>query len=154
MELLGRRRNQLIKYSVGDYVLVLPMQKKKIEPALRGPYKVIDHPHDMMYTIQSLVDPTIVMKIHPERMRLFLTNDTTIDDMLKLARFDDHEYVVNAILGHRGTNKKNMLFHVRWEGYGEDQDSEEPYDNLEGCDKLEDYVKLHRELSKILRIKD
>jgi len=143
-----------VKYNPGAFVFVVPIKRTgKLETTLEGPYKVLECVHDSLYLLQSLVDPTITIKCHPERLRLFLSDDTPESDLVKLARFDKKEYVVDKILNHRGTNKKNIEFLVRWEGYSSEDDSYEPFKNVDGCDKLDDYLQSHPDAKAIVQRK-
>jgi len=134
-------------YEVGDFVFVVPLQKKsKLDMTLKGPYKIIEKKNDHLYMLQSLLDPTDVTNVHAERLRLFLNDNTPEEDLIRLARFDNKEYIVDKVLDHRGTKRSQLRFLIRWEGYNESHDTWEPFRNLDGCDKLEDYLEKHPDI--------
>ena len=140
------------EYDPGMFVFICPIKRTgKMETNLMGPYKVLTKVHDSLYMVQSLVDPTDMLKVHPERMRLFLSDNTDEEELIKLARFDKKEYLVDKILDHKGTTKKNMLFKVRWEGYGPEEDTDEPLSAVDGCDKFEDYLDAHPDVKEVIR---
>ena len=48
---------------------------------------------------------------------------------------EEREFEVEAILGHEERNGV-ILFHIRWRGYGPEDDTLEPIENLDGCELL------------------
>ena len=62
---------------------------------------------------------------------------------LSVAQQNEQEFVVEAILGHRGSrNRRSTLaFKVRWAGFGDEHDSWEPYKGLMHVGKLHDYLR-------------
>ena len=52
---------------------------------------------------------------------------------------DEEGYPVEKLVGHRKGKGGRLEFLVRWEGYGEADDSWEPRSNLEGS-LVQDYV--------------
>jgi len=138
-------------YEVGNFVFVVPIQRRsKLYMPLQGPYKIVFKNHDNLYHLQSLFNPTDILSVHPERIRLMMNDDTPEEELSKLGRYDNKEYVVDQIINHKGDNKKNLRFLVRWEGYGEESDTWEPHKNLDGCDKLDTYLKNHVAVADIL----
>jgi hypothetical protein len=67
------------------------------------------------------------------------------DAPLRAAMNAQQEFIVEAILAHDGTyrDRKNLTFLVRWQGFP-GQDSWEPYKNLLGTAKLDEYCYTHQ----------
>jgi hypothetical protein len=71
-----------------------------------------------------------VSQVHLSRLhKLVVSSETTPAELLRIAGVDHNEYVVEAIVAHRGNvKKKNRLeFLVRWAGYKPADDTSEPY---------------------------
>jgi len=137
----------------GDYVLLYPshdVKLNKLAPRLQGPFKVIGHPSDVVYEIQSIVDPRCVMRVHPERMSPFyLPDDIKKAELEKLAESDEPEFKVKAIIEHQGHGKRTK-FLVHWDGYDNEEDyTWEPYDHVKDVDKFQEYMNTHPDLMKI-----
>ena len=83
-------------------------------------------------------------------MKPFLFNPA---DPLDVSRRDYLEYFVEAIISHRGNNKskkRDLHFLVKWQGYENDKNSWEPYENLREVKILHDYLVLHRMHNHVL----
>ena len=125
-------------------------QKQQLLSRYVGPFKVISH-QSPNYTLQL---PPTMSRVHPtfhvERLRLYKSPaekfDRPVYDRPAPILVNDHEeYVVDAILQHK-TNKrtKKLLFLVDWEGYGPEERSWEPRENLEHLDVFKEYCAMHR----------
>ena len=90
---------------------------------------------DSIYTIEDLVT-------HVHNLRPFIY-DPVRTSPLSVAQQNEQEFVVEAILGHRGSrNRRSTLaFKVRWAGFGDEHDSWEPYKGLMHVGKLHDYLR-------------
>jgi hypothetical protein len=136
----------------GDLVLLTPIQKpSKLRPRFLGPFKIIDKPAELVFKIQGILDPSRVMDVHASRLRPFKTRyDFTPEALENLLAVDDGEYLVEAVLGHTGSTKKDVRFVIRWAGYGPAHDSHEPWSNVEGNEAVNAYVEAHPELKATL----
>jgi len=139
-------------YKEGDYVLLTPLEKRnKFAAKYDGPYKVLECLAIHAYRLQSLVFAQKTLVVHPERMRPFLVPaDVTLQDLQDLARIDNDEFVVDNIVGHTGTTRRNLRFQVRWQGYGPEDDTMEPLKNVYGNKHLEVYLDAHPTLREVV----
>ena len=138
-------------FAVGEYVLCLPIEKTgKLAARREGPLKVIwcDDATNS-YKLQSLVDPNRVLLVHKERMCKFATReDINSEELKKLAALDEEEYMVETVLGHRGASINDIEFKLKWSGY--EETTWEPWVNVEGCIKLDEYLKDHADAATIV----
>ena len=146
--------------SIGELVLVTPVKKPgKTQSKLEGPYKVVARPSAAVYRLQSLVNPEVLLETHYLRLRKFqLKEEMTPEAQEKLARqlaqADDGEFTVEAVRSHTGSNKKNVRFLIKWTGYPEEENTEEPWSHVFKDNTLNEcvrnYVMCHPELHGLL----
>lgn len=86
------------------------------------------------------------VRFHVSRLRKF--NADMTEDPAKLAALDNNEFVVEAIVGHRGDRRRRagMEFRVRWLGYEPDDDTWLPYREVRELAALDRYAVDHPEL--------
>ena len=144
------------KFKVGDLVFYLAATKTpKLSARQSGPYKIIElNEEKLTYHLQSLIEPEKVLVTHPSRMCKFeMPDDAAMGEIERMAAFDEEEFMVSAITGHVGSDLSDLMFQVVWTGY-EDTDPEEcwePYLNVKGNSKLEEYISHHPEVLAIVR---
>ena len=111
----------------------------KMFPNKRGPLRVVNH-IGVNYTVQDLVTGK-PHDTHVTRLSeyLFDENDTSFTPY-DAARRDNHEQVVEAVLGHTGhyTDKRAMTFEIKWKG--ETATTMEPWKNVRLVDVLHVYL--------------
>jgi hypothetical protein len=96
------------------------------------------------YTIQDLLTgknfDTHISNLVP------FNYDTTRTDPKVVAMHDQEEFVIQEVLAHRGekSRRKTMEFKIRWEGFGPEFDTWEPYANLRDTDELLLYLNRNR----------
>jgi hypothetical protein len=115
----------------------------------RGPMRVNKVIRKDIYEVLDLISNK-VSQVHISRMHgVRVASDTALQDILKIAGYDHHEFVVESILDHRrtGTRKRDLEFLVRWYGYEPSDDSWEPFENLKEVAALDEYSKQHPELN-------
>jgi hypothetical protein len=135
-------------FSIGDYVLLSYPSRppNKISPIYRGPLVIVDKDNDI-YTCSDLITNKNI-RIHADRLRLFVVPSTFIhSDILALAAADKDEFVVDSIISHTGTSKRNFKFQVRWLGYEPDEDTWLPYSEVKDLAALDIYSRAHPELA-------
>ena len=134
--------SRITEYPVHSYVLFTPPVGRgdKLLPRHRGPYQVMEKV-DSIYTIEDLVSgKRIVTHVHNLRPFIYDPDRTS---PLSVAQQNEQEFVVEAILGHRGSRNRcsTLAFKVRWAGFGDEHDSWEPYKGLMHVGKLHDYLR-------------
>jgi hypothetical protein len=134
----------LAKYPSTDGVVTHRGPPNKLLPFLRGPMRVIGHLIDTdKYTIRSLITHRDE-DIHVSQLRAFIhATDATLVSLQTYARRDhQNAFVVQSIQGHRGEGYKRRLmeFLVRWEGFGPQADSWEPYSEIRDSGPLHTYL--------------
>jgi DNA (cytosine-5)-methyltransferase 1 len=105
-----------------------------------GPFLVVSHEGNT-YKVQNLVNKKIfTVNIH--RMHPFYFDEKRTNPQ-EVASHDEEEFLVEAILEHRGSfSKKSTLeFKVRWSGFGPDDDTWEPWSAVRNVDKLHEYLR-------------
>jgi len=138
-------RPPLSSFTAGSYVLVEDPQttnKPKLNPLHDGPFEVLGQRGNEVQ-IKNLINNK-ASYVHITRVRPF-HYDPVVTNPLHIATQDQQEFVVDSILQHRGSpsDKTHMQFLVRWQGYGPESDSWEPwYDAATGAG-VRDNVTLH-----------
>lgn len=159
-ERVGRanKNKEPSRFELGELVLYLtPHKTTKLAARQSGPYKITAiNEEKVTYQLQNIIDPSKTILSHPERLcRFMVPEGSTENDIKKLAAIDEDEYLVSEITAHRGTTKDDLEFQIVWTGY-EDMDPEEcwePYDNVRGCDKLEEYIVRHPAVAALIKHK-
>lgn len=141
-------------FNVGDFVLVRRLHdegKSKLDPMYRGPYKIVEVEGAVLVHLQHLFDPEYRRVVHRRELLPFLMRDDVhAEDLLELLDSDDKEYYVEKVIGHHGKNKRDIRFIIRWQGYGPESDTEEPWAHVQGNKHVEQYIRAHPELAKLL----
>jgi hypothetical protein len=137
-------------FNVGDYCLITYPTRAphKLSPLYKGPYLIVKKIRDDIVSVKDLLTSKI-LDFHISRLRVFKNSADTIgDDLLKLAAADRDEFIVEFIVDHRGSMKKNskLEFKVRWQGYEESEDTWEPYQGVKESSALDDYLQNHPEI--------
>ena len=116
-----------------------------------GPYEVINKKsNDNEYEIKHLATNKIYYA-HIIQLKSYHAN--AYHDPSKAAYVDQQLFEVEKIISHRipgfsnnklnnNNNKTKALFLVRWKDYGEDDDTEEPWNSLRSNTSLHEYLKL------------
>jgi transposase InsO family protein len=133
------------EFPINSYVLLDHPEgdRPKLNTKLKGPYQVVNL-IGSTYTIQDLLTGKN-FDTHISNLRPF-NHDTSRTDPKEVAMHDQQEYVLDSVLDHRGekSRRKTMEFLVRWEGFGPEFDSWEPYSNLRDTEKLLVYLLANR----------
>jgi hypothetical protein len=141
------------QFKVGDYVLVVYPTRPphKLSPIYRGPMKIVKKARDDIFELRDLITEKNI-PFHVDRLRIFNKEvNITEEDLKELAAADKDEFVVEAIVGHRGTlNKRSsMEFRVRWQGYDESEDTWLPLREVKDLVALDQYQMLNPELTHL-----
>jgi hypothetical protein len=140
------------EFTPGDFVLLRRNHDErapKLAPLLLGPYKVIECPAAQVYKIQSLYDPSITRTVHHRQLAVFnLRTDVDDTELARLAEYDNGEQIPMCINTHTGFNKRDILFNITWM---DGSTTDEPWHNVEGNDKILEYIRTHPELGHLLR---
>jgi len=134
------------EFAVGDMVLVSYPERAptKLHPRWFGPVKVVKI-EGHRYVCEDL-RTKLPREYNIERLKKYV-HDPARDD-LSVAAVDLEEFVVDSIVAHRGSPKKKskMEFLVRWQGYGPEADTWEPYKNVKELAALDEYARDHPQL--------
>jgi hypothetical protein len=81
---------------------------------------------------------------HIHNLRLLNYNPDRMSP-LEVAQQNEQEFIVEAIIGHRGNpnRRSTMEFNVRWARFDASCDSWEPYKALLHVDKLHDHLRIN-----------
>ena len=141
----------LTDFPVGSLVLRHQEGKSnKLSVKWLGPYEVINKKsNDNEYEIKHLATNKIY---YAHIMQLKSYHANAYHDLSKAAYVDQQLFEVEKIISYRipgfsnnklnNTNKTKALFRVRWRDYGEEDDTEEPWDSLRSNTSLHEYLKL------------
>jgi hypothetical protein len=133
------------EYPINSYVLLDHPEgnRPKLNTRLKGPYQVVNF-IGSTYTIQDLLTGKN-FDTHITNLRPF-NYDTSRTDPKEVAMHDQQEFVLGDVLAHRGdkNRRQTMEIEVRWEGFGPEHNSWEPYSNLRHTEKLIAYLSANR----------
>ena len=72
----------------------------------------------------ELKDHNKLIEVHIDRLRKFnVSDDITPSEVLQYAAADVDEFVVESIIDHVGTSKRNYEFRVCWLGFDPNEDT-------------------------------
>lgn len=121
----------------------------KLAPRWRGPLVVVER-QGSVYQCQDLLTHKVV-SFHATRLKQYNMEQT--EDPAAVAAVDAEEFVVEAIVAHRGPRgprgnyRRNQLeFRVRWAGYQPEDDTWLPYREVAELAALDAYAAMHPEL--------
>lgn len=148
--LAGNRDIEPTVFEQGDYVLCrYPARPpSKLVSYWRGPLRV----ESMSGSVVRCVDlcSGVELPLHVSRLKKFDANGMPEEELRELAARDRSEYIVEAIVEHRGPKtgfpRKNLEFRVRWRGYEPAEDTWEPYSHVKDLEALDAYAVDHPEL--------
>jgi hypothetical protein len=142
-------------FPINSYVLVqYPMTRMgrraptKLHMPLKGPFRVVGFQGDK-YTVLNMVNNEQYV-YHVTQLQPFHHDPRRLNPY-DVALHDTMAYNVERIIRHEGTtnNRSNLKFLVKWEGYGEDQNTWESYHELRHNALLHEYLNTHRMRSLI-----
>jgi hypothetical protein len=135
-------------FPINSYVMRLHPSERppsKFHTKWAGPYRVVNYiAASQTYALQDLLNNK-TFDAHVTQLKQFMYTADDADAPLRAAMDANQEFIVEAILGHNGSyrDRKNLQFLVRWHGFP-GQDSWEPYQNLLGTTKLDEYCYTHK----------
>jgi transposase InsO family protein len=128
-------------FKVHDYVLVSYPERPptKLHPKWKGPMIITEVNGDIYTCAEVLSNAT--MQVHVERLKLY-RHDAAVSAE-EAATWDSQSFLVEKILAHRGSTRKKtaMSFKVRWEGFGPEDDTWEPYSAVKDLEVFQLYKK-------------
>ena len=152
------------EWKVGNLIrLEVPPEtgaKRKLHDKYEGPYEVMEKESEYTYTIKKVGDDRTKTNVHANRMADFKdvnesaaekeeANKTREQEPVITKAEREHSdkgkaYEVESILDDRGSIKKgNKKYKVSWKGYGKEDDSWEPMENLK-CSKMVEKYELKK----------
>ena len=150
-----------MEFKVGDYVLLstqnlklLNQPSKKFKNRYIGPYRIKTKVSPQAYELDLDAE---LHRVHPvfhiSLLREYHSTDPAADipDKIPIAndmKYGDDHFYVEKLLDHKIAPFKErykkgpaLLFKVRWEGYGPDDDTWEPYVNVKRTGEFDDYLR-------------
>ena len=129
-------------FEVGDFVL-LDYPKRpphKLAARWQGPYTVVEKIGSTEYRIQNVANDKNY-RVPVARLKIYKIDPSRA--AAELAAHDDGELLVDDAIDHMGSSRDDLKFRIRWAGYGEEDDTWEPLENVRGCVPVEDYMVRH-----------
>jgi hypothetical protein len=91
------------------------------------------------YTVENLITGRST-RTHVSQLKPFIY-DPSYTIPLNVAVKDTEEFVVEDIVEHKEDGQGSYLWRVRWDGYGADDDTWEPYSHLKDVEKFHNYCR-------------
>jgi hypothetical protein len=152
---------EVTTFDIGTYVLVeypsdgflmTPRPPHKLLTNLRGPLLVVSN-NGAEYTLRD-ASTTTDIKVHISRMRKFNYDKERVDPLAVVVK-DSDQFIVEAIISHRGCNAKGRLkkasdleLLVKWAGY--EQPEWHPWNNFTSNSIAHSYMREIPALKKII----
>jgi hypothetical protein len=141
-------------FDVGSYVLAEHRHnslrrgpKSKLLPFLKGPLLVKGHNKEGIYVLQDLVTEE-VHDYHMTQLRPFLFDERTGTPLAASVSDTLDEFVAEKVIRMRGDTRKkrsDLTFLIRWAGYGEADDTWEPWEHCKDSHAVQKFLRAHPE---------
>jgi hypothetical protein len=141
-------------FDVGSYVLAEHRHnalrrgpKSKLLPFLKGPMLVKSNNTEGIYVLQDLVSAE-VHNYHMSLLRPFLWDERTLTPMQAAIADSLDEFVAESVLRMRGNTRgkrTDLQFLIRWAGYGEADDTWEPWEYCKDSEAVQRFLREHPE---------
>ena len=142
---MSRNDPELSDFPVNSYVLFDNPAggRNKLQTKLQGPYQVVAR-RDNDIIIKDLLSHKEI-RTHISNIREFKFDEERTNPV-EVAMNSQQEFVIDEILEHTGDrNRRSTLnFKVRWQGFGPEHDSWEPYEYLRDTEQLHTYLRVNR----------
>jgi hypothetical protein len=133
-------------YADNSYVLA-EHRHNKLLPFLKGPMRVLHHNPEGIYALQDLVTER-VHDYHVSLLRPFLYDERTCTPLQAAVADSLDEFVAEMVVGMRGNTRgkrTDLSFKIRWAGYGEADDTWEPWDHCKDSFAVQAFLRAHTE---------
>ena len=137
-------------FEEGAYVLVEHRHnslrrgpKSKLLPFLKGPMRVVSHDSMGTYILQDLISQG-TKSYHMSNLRPFLYDERTLTPLQAVVTDSLEEFVVEKVVdfcGNSHNKRSDMSFKIRWAGYGESDDTWEPWDGVKSNVAVHRYLR-------------
>jgi len=141
-------------FDVGSYVLAEHRHnslrrgpKSKLLPFLKGPMLVKGHNTEGIYALQDIVTGE-VHDYHMSLLRPFLFDERTGTPLQAAVSDTLDEFVAEQVIRMRGNTRKkrtDLQFLIRWAGYGEADDTWEPWEYCKDSHAVQSFLRNHPE---------
>ena len=158
-----KRRNPS-GFQVGDRVLLSTVNlslkatgTRKLMPRFIGPFKIKERISEVAYRLELPTELRIHDAFHVSLLRRYVDDKRTPPPPLPLVIDGEDEYFVESILAHRDSgkgNRKKRSYLVKWLGYGVENNTWEPEENLKDTKALRLYVTSGKSVRRDRRHKD
>jgi hypothetical protein len=121
--------------------------KSKLLPFLKGPMLVKHHNKEGIYALQNLVTEQ-VFDYHMSQLRPFLYDERTATPLQVAVTDSLDEFVAESVIRMRGdtrSSRKDLSFLIRWAGYGESDDTWEPWEYCKDSHAVQKFLRAHSE---------
>ena len=146
-----RGASVVTEFRVGSYVTLeypeasVPRAPTKLVARRAGPFQVHSS-SGADYEIRDLQSDKL-SRVHIKRLRAFVFDETRVDPASIVAA-DRSEFLVETVLEHSPTlnvtrRRSELVFKIRWMGYGPEHDSWEPWSELRANDIVHAYMRAH-----------
>ena len=149
LHVIQRRGSAITEFAVGSYVTLeypepsVPRAPTKLVARRAGPFMV--HSSDGAdYKIKDLQSDK-QSRVHIKRLRAFIFDETRVDPATVVAA-DRSEFLVDYVLDHEPKvrpwrQRRELVFKIRWVGYGLLYDTWEPWSELRANDRVHTYMR-------------
>ena len=142
--------NPLTELSAGSYVLLLcpegvngrAQAPSKLQHRWQGPFQVVKHSGSDYWLRDTVSNRERKRPVHISRLKEFVY-DASRTDPKEIAAQSVQEWAIQEIVGHDGQesrSKRPQSFEVRWAGFGAEEDTWEPWNNLRDTRQLHQYL--------------
>ena len=144
----------------GDLVYLLTRNLKTTRPNKKldykklGPFKILRRIHELSYKLELPVtrkrgrkqhDIFHISLLEPAPKGLRVNRSTHDISIVPEEELEDDQFIVERILDHRHDDDGNLFYHIKWQDYGDEDNTWEPENNILDKDLIEEYQRESQE---------